>query len=59
MCRLIFINATSFVKIQDLIGFVGEYIDGLHLTHWRPRWRYNTKEYVINFKSDTQTLVAI
>ena len=24
------------------------YIDGLHLTSWRPCWRYNTKEYVIN-----------
>ena len=23
-------------------------IDGLHLTSWRPCWRYNTKEYVIN-----------
>ena len=23
-------------------------IDGLHLTSWRPRWRYNTKEYVIS-----------
>ena len=23
-------------------------IDGLHLTSWRPRWRYNTKEYFIN-----------
>ena len=23
-------------------------IDGLHLSSWRPCWRYNTKEYVIN-----------
>ena len=23
-------------------------IDGLHLKSWRPCWRYNTKEYVIN-----------
>ena len=23
-------------------------IDGLHLTLWRPCWRYNTKEYAIN-----------
>ena len=23
-------------------------IDGLYLTSWRPCWRYNTKEYVIN-----------
>ena len=25
-----------------------KYIDGLHLTSWRPCWRYNTKEYVIS-----------
>ena len=24
------------------------HIDGLHLTSWRPCWRYNTKKYVIN-----------
>ena len=24
ICRIIFINAMSFVKIQDLIGFVSE-----------------------------------
>ena len=23
-------------------------IDGLHLTSWRPCWRYNTKEYFIS-----------
>ena len=23
-------------------------VDGLHLTSWRPCWRYNTKKYVIN-----------
>ena len=25
-----------------------QYIDGLHLTSWRPCWRYNTKEYFIS-----------
>ena len=29
-------------------GFCILCIDGLHLTSWRPCWRYKIKEYVIN-----------
>ena len=38
-------------KNLKLVMFVNNcltLIDGLHLTSWRPCWRYNTKEYVIN-----------
>ena len=42
----------SKIKIQRFIGgvriLVYKHIDGLHLTSWRPCWRYRTKEHVIS-----------
>ena len=40
----------SFKRISNLSSFLihPACIDGLHLTSWRPCWRYNTKEYAIN-----------
>ena len=35
-------------EIPCIYNVQGASIDGLHLTSWRPCWRYNTKEYVIN-----------
>ena len=45
----LFIVSTLWLSINmNRMGRVMSPIDGLHLTSWRPCWRYNAKEYVIN-----------
>ena len=41
-------NLTWKNHIEVISEKVSSDIDGLHLTSWRPCWRYNTKEYAIN-----------